>query len=32
VAAVPCREQAPLGNLLGQSGKYPHVTAAPDSP
>ena len=32
VAAVPCREQSPLGNLIGQSGKYPHVTAAPDSP
>jgi phospholipid/cholesterol/gamma-HCH transport system substrate-binding protein len=32
VAAVPCREQAPLGNLIGQSGRYPHVTAAPDSP
>ncbi|HEY7633438.1 MAG TPA: MlaD family protein [Thermoleophilaceae bacterium] len=32
VAAVPCREQSPLGNLLGQPGKYPHVTEAPDSP
>ena len=29
VASPPCREQAPLGNLIGQSGKYPHVTAAP---
>jgi phospholipid/cholesterol/gamma-HCH transport system substrate-binding protein len=32
VASPPCKEQAPLGSLLGQSGKYPHVTAAPDSP
>ena len=32
VASPPCREQAPLGNLIGQTGKYPHVTAAPDSP
>jgi phospholipid/cholesterol/gamma-HCH transport system substrate-binding protein len=32
VAAVPCREQAPLGNLIGQSGKYPHLTALPDLP
>jgi phospholipid/cholesterol/gamma-HCH transport system substrate-binding protein len=32
VAAVPCREQSPLGNLIGQSGRYPHVSAAPDSP
>jgi phospholipid/cholesterol/gamma-HCH transport system substrate-binding protein len=32
VAAVPCREQAPLGNLIGQAGKYPHLMAAPDSP
>ena len=32
VAAVPCREPSPLGNLIGQSGRYPHVTAAPDSP
>jgi hypothetical protein len=32
VPAPPCREQAPLGNLIGQSGKYPHVTAAPDTP
>ena len=32
VAAPPCREQAPLGNLLGQSGKYPHLTALPDLP
>jgi virulence factor Mce-like protein len=26
VPAPPCDEQAPLGNLIGQSGKYPHVT------
>jgi phospholipid/cholesterol/gamma-HCH transport system substrate-binding protein len=32
VASPPCREQAPLGNLIGQTGRYPHVTAAPDSP
>jgi virulence factor Mce-like protein len=32
VAAPPCREQAPLGNLIGQTGKYPHVTVAPDAP
>jgi hypothetical protein len=32
VAAPPCREQAPLGSLLGQLGKYPHVTEAPDTP
>jgi phospholipid/cholesterol/gamma-HCH transport system substrate-binding protein len=32
VASPPCREQAPLGNLIGQSGRYPHVTQAPDSP
>ena len=23
--APPCEEQAPLGRLIGQSGKYPHV-------
>jgi phospholipid/cholesterol/gamma-HCH transport system substrate-binding protein len=32
VAAPPCREAAPLGNLLGQTGRYPHVTEAPDTP
>jgi virulence factor Mce-like protein len=32
VAAVPCREQAPLGNLVGQTGRYPHLTALPDLP
>jgi virulence factor Mce-like protein len=32
VAAVPCREQAPLGSLIGQSGRYPHLTALPDLP
>jgi phospholipid/cholesterol/gamma-HCH transport system substrate-binding protein len=26
IPAPPCEEQAPLGNLIGQSGKYPHVT------
>jgi ABC-type transporter Mla subunit MlaD len=30
VAAPPCNEQAPLGRLLGQSGKYPHVLAEPE--
>jgi phospholipid/cholesterol/gamma-HCH transport system substrate-binding protein len=25
IPAPPCDEQAPLGNLIGQSGKYPHV-------
>jgi hypothetical protein len=29
---VPCREQAPLGNLIGQTGRYPHLTALPDLP
>ncbi|HEY2604166.1 MAG TPA: MlaD family protein [Thermoleophilaceae bacterium] len=29
VAAVPCRAQAPLGNLLGQAGLYPHLMATP---
>jgi len=32
VAAPPCKEQAPLGTLIGQTGKYPHVTEAPESP
>jgi len=27
VTSPPCDEQAPLGNLIGQPGKYPHVTA-----
>jgi virulence factor Mce-like protein len=26
IPAPPCDEQAPLGNLVGQSGKYPHIT------
>lgn len=26
IPAPPCEEQAPLGNLVGQSGKYPHIT------
>jgi phospholipid/cholesterol/gamma-HCH transport system substrate-binding protein len=25
IPAPPCDEQAPLGNLIGQSGKYPHI-------
>jgi hypothetical protein len=25
LAAPPCKVQAPLGNLIGQSGLYPHV-------
>jgi hypothetical protein len=31
-AAPPCREQKPLGNLIGQDGKYPHVKRAPARP
>ena len=27
--APPCVEQAPLGNQIGQSGKYPHVEEDP---
>jgi hypothetical protein len=27
--APPCREQAPLGRLVGQSGRYPHVEPNP---
>jgi ABC-type transporter Mla subunit MlaD len=29
IPAPPCTEQAPLGNLIGQTGKYPHVTQEP---
>jgi ABC-type transporter Mla subunit MlaD len=29
VPSPPCVEQAPLGNQIGQSGKYPHVTISP---
>jgi ABC-type transporter Mla subunit MlaD len=29
VPAPPCDEQAPLGDVVGQSGKYPQVKAAP---
>jgi hypothetical protein len=29
IPAPPCEEQQPLGTLIGQSGKYPHVQAAP---
>ncbi|HYZ27846.1 MAG TPA: MlaD family protein [Thermoleophilaceae bacterium] len=25
IPAPPCDEQAPLGSLIGQSGKYPHI-------
>jgi virulence factor Mce-like protein len=32
VAAPPCNEQAPLGRLLNQPGRYPHVTEAPERP
>jgi hypothetical protein len=32
IAAPPCKEQAPLGALLGQTGKYPHLVEAPESP
>jgi len=26
IPAPPCEEQPPLGNIIGQSGKYPHIT------
>jgi virulence factor Mce-like protein len=29
VPAPPCKEQAPLGNLIGQTGRFAHVTEAP---
>jgi phospholipid/cholesterol/gamma-HCH transport system substrate-binding protein len=29
VPAPPCKAQAPLGGLIGQSGLYPHVAEAP---
>jgi hypothetical protein len=29
VPAPPCTEQAPLGQVVGQTGKYPQVKAAP---
>jgi phospholipid/cholesterol/gamma-HCH transport system substrate-binding protein len=29
VPAPPCKAQAPLGRLLGQPGRYPHLTAQP---
>jgi ABC-type transporter Mla subunit MlaD len=32
VPAPPCHAQQPLGRLLGQSGMYPHVEQAPESP
>jgi hypothetical protein len=28
--APPCREQAPLGGLVGQTGKFPHVLEDPE--
>jgi phospholipid/cholesterol/gamma-HCH transport system substrate-binding protein len=28
-AAPPCKEQAPLGRVIGQSGSYPHVEQLP---
>ena len=27
--APPCREQAPLGRLVGQPGKYPQIGTLP---
>ena len=32
IPAPPCDEQAPLGNLIGQPGRYPHVAEAPATP
>jgi phospholipid/cholesterol/gamma-HCH transport system substrate-binding protein len=32
VAAPPCKEQAPLGQIIGQTGRYPHVFEAPERP
>jgi ABC-type transporter Mla subunit MlaD len=29
VVSPPCTPQAPLGNLVGQSGVYPHITTEP---
>jgi hypothetical protein len=29
VPAPPCTEQAPLGQVIGETGKYPQVKAAP---
>jgi virulence factor Mce-like protein len=29
IPSPPCDEQAPLGNQIGQSGRFPHVTAEP---
>jgi ABC-type transporter Mla subunit MlaD len=28
-AAPPCKEQAPLGRVIGQSGRYPHLEQLP---
>lgn len=32
IPAPPCDEQPPLGSLVGQSGKYPHIELAPANP
>jgi ABC-type transporter Mla subunit MlaD len=32
VVAPPCDEQPPLGNIIGQPGRFPHLTAAPPLP
>jgi phospholipid/cholesterol/gamma-HCH transport system substrate-binding protein len=32
VPAPPCKPQAPLGRMIGQSGSYPHVELAPANP
>jgi phospholipid/cholesterol/gamma-HCH transport system substrate-binding protein len=32
VPAPPCKAQAPLGGLIHQTGMYPHVELAPESP
>jgi hypothetical protein len=29
VVAPPCDPQTPLGQLVGQSGVYPHITEEP---
>jgi hypothetical protein len=32
VPAPACKEQAPLGNLIGQFQRYPHLLVAPEAP
>ena len=32
IPAPPCVEQAPLGRLVGQTGKYPQIKRAPEQP